>query len=56
MSYQYIDYRKEDGIAWVSLNRPEVLNAISPALLVEMKDALEKAGGAHRSGQYGRPR
>jgi enoyl-CoA hydratase len=44
MSYQYISYRKEGGIAWVSFNRPEVLNAISPALLVEMKDALEKAG------------
>ncbi len=44
MSYQYISYRKEDGIAWVSFNRPEVLNAISPALLTEMKDALEKAG------------
>ncbi len=44
MPYQYIIYQKEDGIAWLRLNRPEVLNAISPALLSEMKDALEEAG------------
>ncbi len=44
MPYQYIIYTQEDGVAWLRLNRPEVLNAISPALLSEMKDALEKAG------------
>ncbi len=44
MPYQYILYTKENGVAWLRLNRPEVLNAISPALLSEMKDALEKAG------------
>ena len=43
MPYQYIIYTREDGVAWLRLNRPEVLNAISPALLSEMKDALEKA-------------
>src|SRR5262249_43667010 len=34
----------EDGIAWVTLNRPEKRNAISPALAAEMLtviDALE---------------
>ena len=44
MPYQYIIYTREDGVAWLRLNRPEVLNAISPALLSEMRDALEKAG------------
>jgi len=44
MPYQYIIYTQEDGVAWLRLNRPEALNAISPALLSEMKDALEKAG------------
>jgi enoyl-CoA hydratase len=44
MPYQYITYTREDGVAWLRFNRPEVLNAISPALLSEMKDALEKAG------------
>jgi enoyl-CoA hydratase/carnithine racemase len=44
MPYQYIIYTREDGVAWLRINRPEVLNAISPALLSEMKDALEKAG------------
>jgi len=50
MPYQYIIYQKEDGIIWVRLNRPEVLNAISPALLSEMKDALEKAGKDDEAG------
>ena len=34
----------EDGIAWVTLNRPEKRNAMSPALndeMVEVLDALE---------------
>jgi len=44
MPYQYIICTKEAGVAWLRLNRPEALNAISPALLSEMKDALEKAG------------
>ena len=34
----------EDGIAWVTLNRPDKRNAINPAIvfeMVEMLDALE---------------
>ena len=44
MAYQYLIYKKEGGIAKITLNRPEVMNAISPALLSEMKAALEEAG------------
>ena len=31
----------EDGIAWVTLNRPDKRNAMSPALNQEMKDTVE---------------
>jgi enoyl-CoA hydratase/carnithine racemase len=31
-----------DGIAWLTLNRPEALNALSPALFVELRAALER--------------
>ena len=31
----------EDGIAWVSLNRPEKRNAINPAIVREMNEALD---------------
>ena len=44
MAYQYLIYKKEGGIAKITINRPEVMNAISPALLSEMKAALEEAG------------
>jgi feruloyl-CoA hydratase/lyase len=40
----------EDGIAWVSLNRPEKRNAISPALAAEMLDVLESLEGDDRCG------
>ncbi len=31
----------QDGIAWVSLNRPEKRNAINPAIVTEMNEALD---------------
>ncbi len=33
--------RMEDGIAWVSLNRPEKRNAINPAIVFEMNEVLD---------------
>ena len=49
----------EDGIAWVTLNRPEKRNCMSPALndeMVEVLDALEvddrcQVAGADRRGR-----
>jgi 2-(1,2-epoxy-1,2-dihydrophenyl)acetyl-CoA isomerase len=34
-----------DGIAWLTLNRPDRLNAFSPAMLLELRDALQRLGG-----------
>jgi len=35
----------EDGIAWLTLNRPDRLNAFSPAMLLALGEALQRLGG-----------
>jgi len=40
MAYENIKYEKEDGIAIITLNRPQALNAISHPLAKEFEDAL----------------
>jgi len=42
MKYSTIVYEKQDGIARITLNRPEVLNAITPQLFQELHEALTK--------------
>ncbi len=39
----------EDGIAWVTLNRPEKRNAINPGIVYEMIDALDALEGDDRA-------
>jgi len=41
MTYQDIIYTVEDHIATITLNRPQTLNAFTPALLNEWVDAIE---------------
>jgi len=43
MSYQFIKKEVTDGVAVITLNRPEVRNALSLALLKELRDALVTA-------------
>ncbi|HEY3737941.1 MAG TPA: enoyl-CoA hydratase/isomerase family protein [Jatrophihabitans sp.] len=38
MSYETITLEVEDGVAWVTLNRPEVLNAFNAAMIRELHD------------------
>jgi len=40
----------DDGIAWVTLNRPEKRNAMSPALNAEMRDVVEALATDDRCG------
>jgi enoyl-CoA hydratase len=40
MAYENIKYEKEDGVAIVTLNRPQALNAISSPLAKDFEDAL----------------
>lgn len=35
----------KDGIAWLTLNRPDRLNAFSPAMLLDLSEALRRLGG-----------
>ena len=39
MTYEFIQYEKQDRIAYLTLNRPEVMNAIHPPLSAELEDA-----------------
>jgi len=41
--YDCLDYAVEEATAWVELDRPETLNALNPALLAELEDALARA-------------
>ena len=43
MSYQTIIYEKRGPGAWITLNRPEERNAISPELIRELYEALDEA-------------
>lgn len=43
MGYQDILYSVDEGIATVTLNRPEVMNALSPNLEAELHAALDEA-------------
>jgi 2-(1,2-epoxy-1,2-dihydrophenyl)acetyl-CoA isomerase len=40
----------EDGIAWLTLNRPDRLNAFSPAMLLGLGEALQRLGSDARVG------
>ena len=41
--YEDIRYELADGIAKITINRPEVRNAFRPETLIELSDALERA-------------
>ncbi len=42
-SYEDIIYEQAEGMAKITINRPEVRNAFRPATLFEIRDALEQA-------------
>ncbi len=44
MVYSAIDYRVEDQIAWLTLNRPDVLNGMNDQMRAEITDAVRIAG------------
>ena len=43
MNYETIKYETEGPIAWITLDRPEKLNAISQAMVEELKSATDRA-------------
>lgn len=44
MTYKYLLVEKSAGISKITLNRPQVMNALSPALLAELKSAVYESG------------
>jgi len=40
MGYETLDLRREGPVAWLTLNRPERLNALSPGMVDELHDVL----------------
>ena len=44
-NYENVLVKIEDGIAWVTLNRPEKRNAMSPGLCYDMVDVLTRLDG-----------
>ena len=42
----FVLYRAEDGIAWITLNRPERLNAFAGAMRDHLRQAVERASAA----------
>ncbi|HUJ41637.1 MAG TPA: enoyl-CoA hydratase-related protein, partial [Candidatus Acidoferrales bacterium] len=43
MAYENILYEVRGGIAYITFNRPKVLNALNHATLTELREALEAA-------------
>jgi enoyl-CoA hydratase/carnithine racemase len=48
MDHETIRYEVEDRIATITLNRPEQLNALNPAMIRELRDAYEQAESDER--------
>ncbi len=49
-SYRDITYHKAEGIARITIDRPEVRNAFRPLTITEMRDALQDARDDHGIG------
>ena len=45
MVYEFITFERRGTVAWVTLNRPEVRNALKPEMREELIDAIEVVGG-----------
>ena len=43
MAYTDILYEKKDGVAWITINRPEVRNAFRTRTVRELTEAFEDA-------------
>lgn len=43
MKYDTVIYETEGPLAWITLNRPDKLNAINPAMVQELRSAMDRA-------------
>ncbi len=42
VNYEFILFEVRDRVAWITLNRPEVLNAMHPPMAAELRDAWKR--------------
>ena len=54
MDYQTLSYAVDKGVATITLNRPESLNAMSPAMAKELNDAALRVDGLRFVRSYSR--
>ena len=45
MTYQYVEYRAEGRLAYVTINRPEALNALNETVIAELMDCFQAING-----------
>ena len=46
MTYETLDFKADDGVARITLNRPDKLNSFNVAMHMELRDALDSLGDA----------
>ena len=49
MTFQTISYQETDGLGVLTLNRPEVMNALNTAMRAEIREAMARAFGSARA-------
>ena len=45
MAYEFVEYEKKDRIGYITLNRPEVMNALHPPCHAELSDIYDEIAG-----------
>ena len=45
MTFNSIKYEQRGAVAWITLHRPDAMNALSPELIEELDQALTSAEG-----------
>jgi len=56
MAYQHLEVRHEAGVDWVTMNRPEQLNSLNPALIADLNDYFGGLGACDIGVSYFLPR
>ena len=49
MTYETLDLRREGAVAWLTLNRPEALNAMNRKLVGELRESRRSSASVGRS-------
>ena len=56
MTYRTLDVTREGALTWLTLNRPEALNALDTTMVDELRDFLDEARRRPRDARRRDPR